>query len=278
MKISVASGKGGTGKTLVATNLAAVGDDPLLVDLDVEEPNDFHFFAGEVVDEQPAYRMLPAIDESLCDRCGKCAEICEFRSIAVLPNKVLVFPELCHACGACILLCPKKAISETDHPIGKIVRMSNGERELIFGELAVGEAMATPLIRQVKSKISSNTNAVIDCPPGISCPAVESVLGSDFCVLVTEPTKFGLHDLDLAVRMLRKIEVQSGVMINKYGIPGIDIESYCRDNSLRIIGRIPFDRKIAEKYANGELVTDERKYLPFFESILDNIKEAMGAT
>lgn len=278
MKLAVASGKGGTGKTLIATNLAAVVEGAYLVDLDIEEPNDYLFFNGKEIENSRAYRMVPSIDDNLCDRCGECAKVCEFRAIAVLTAKVLVFHELCHDCGACYLFCPKKAITEAEHEIGRIIKMRRGERELLYGRLKVGEGMSPPLIRQVIDNLPSDGgDIIIDCPPGTSCPVVESVRGSDFCLLVTEPTIFGLHDLQLAATMLAKFEIPAGVIINKDGISDADIVSFCEKKSLPILGRVPFSRNIAEKYAEGELLVADDAYRELFKSIWSNVQQEIGS-
>lgn len=273
MRIAIASGKGGTGKTLVATNIAEIAPDVLLVDLDVEEPNDYLFFEGEVIEKSVVGRLIPVIEDELCNRCGDCARICAYHAIAVLPLRVVVFNELCHGCGGCSLFCDAGAISEKEIDIGTLIRMKRGSRELIYGELKVGEAMAPPLIRRVKSQIPSDVDAILDCSPGTSCPVIESVRGSNYCLIVTEPTPFGLHDLDLTLKMLRRLKLPAGVVINKDGISGADVEGYCERHSLPILGRVPFSREIAEKYANGKLLVGDRTYAELFTSIWANVRE-----
>ena len=231
MIISVASGKGGTGKTLVATSLALSLKDRervQLLDCDVEEPND-HIFLS---------RLLPAAKRSVslslklmrekCTYCGKCAEVCAYHAIAVFAQHVLVFPNLCHGCGACSYLCPEKAITEEDREIGVVECGHSDGIEFAHGKLNVGEAMATPVIRKVKEKANRDGIVIIDVSPGTSCPVVESIKGSDFCLLVTEPTPFGLNDLALAVETVRKLEVPCGVVINRAGIGDSGVEEYCR--------------------------------------------------
>jgi len=276
MRISIASGKGGTGKTLVATNLAAVSDGALLVDLDVEEPNCHIFFGGDEVTRKQVCRPVPVIDTGRCTLCGNCAKVCEFHAIVVLPKQVLVFPELCHGCGACSMFCPEEAITEHDHPMGDVVRRESDGRRLLYGELRVGEASSAPLIRRVKSEIPDGASAVIDCPPGTACPAVECMKGSDICVLVTEPTPFGLHDLKLALEVCRKLRLRSGVFVNKQGIPGPDVRQFCEEHGVPVLGELEFGRAIAERYSRGELLIDSPAHRRVFEELRRSITEEQG--
>jgi MinD superfamily P-loop ATPase len=257
MKIAVASGKGGTGKTTLSVNLAYFNKIDLY-DLDVEEPNDHLFFKGESK-EEVVYRKIPKIIEDKCDYCGKCREVCEYHAIVVLKDKIFVFPELCHSCGACSYFCPNEAIEEVDRPIGKIVEVQS-DIKLTYGILNVGEATPVPIIRQLKKRIKGK--AVLDCPPGNSCPMVESVRDADVCILVCEPTPFSLHDLRLAMDVLKKLDVKYCVVINKYGLP-FDIESKI---DAEIIGKIPFSKDIAENYSRGELL---HNYADLFREIYD---------
>jgi MinD superfamily P-loop ATPase len=254
MIISVASGKGGTGKTLVATSLALSLIDKYkvqLLDCDVEEPNANILLRLAVNQSQPVYIPIPKVDETKCTYCGKCAEVCAYNAIAVLNEKVLVFPELCHGCGACSYLCPESAITEEGRQVGIVERGNSGNLELVQGRLAIGEAMAPPVIREVKKYIDPENMVIIDVPPGTSCPVVEAVEGSDFCLLVTEPTPFGLNDLSLAVEVVRKLGISSGVVINRVGIGGNEIEQYCHQEGIPILLRIPLDRNIAMLYSQG---------------------------
>ena len=269
----MASGKGGTGKTLIATNLAAVMDDSILVDLDVEEPNCYLFGVGIAESGEAVHRPVPSVDEDRCTLCGTCGDVCEFHAMVVLPKEVMVFSELCHGCGACALFCPERAIVETGHHVGEIVTATGGKFDLLYGRLRVGEAMPTHLIREVRGRIPERRDAVLDCPPGTSCASVESIRGSDLCILVTEPTPFGLHDLKLALRMTRKLGVPSTVFINKHGLPGPDVDKFCRDSEVPVIGRLPMERAIAERYSKGELMVDRGDYRETFESLRDAIKE-----
>ena len=277
VRVSVASGKGGTGKTLVATNLAAAAKDALLVDLDVEEPDCHLFFRGPEVSREVVNRKVPFVHEEACIHCGNCAKVCEFHAIVSLPMKVLVFEELCHGCGACSMFCPEDAIEERDHPIGEIVRVrTDGLRGLVYGQLRVGEASAAALIKTVKKSVPNNGLMIIDCPPGTACPAVESMRGSDLCVLVTEPTPFGLHDLKLALAVTRKLRVPSVVLINKAGLPGPDIGRFCSDAGVSVVGEIPMRREIAEVYSDGKLLVYDPEMRVMFDSILRRIMNEVG--
>ena len=268
MIISVASGKGGTGKTTIATSLALSWGQCQFLDCDVEEP-DAHIFLRPHINERISVGIpVPEVDESKCNFCGKCAEVCEFNAIVVIKKKILFFPELCHGCGGCSYICPEKAIKEVEREIGVIEKGKSGKIGFIHGILNVGEPMAPPLIRQVKRHINSGTNAIIDASPGTSCPVVEAVNGSDFCLLVTEPTPFGLNDLKLAVEMLRKLTIPCGVVINCADIGDEEVEQYCKDEDIPILMTIPWDRRIAEAYSRGIPLLDA---LPEFQDSLSQL-------
>ena len=254
MIISIASGKGGTGKTLVATSLALSlkeRDSVQLLDCDVEEP-DAHVLLKPTITHAEAVSIpVPKVDEDKCTYCGKCAEVCAYNAIAVMKQKVLVFTELCHGCGACSYLCPEKAISEEAKEIGVVESGYSGGVGFVQGRLAIGEAMAPPIIRQVKEHASHEDTVIIDVSPGTSCPVVESVKDSDFCLLVTEPTPFGLNDLALAVDMVNELEVPCGVVINRDGAGDSKVEEYCLGQGIPILLRIPLDVEIARLYSQG---------------------------
>lgn len=273
----MASGKGGTGKTLVATNLAAVAKNAMLVDLDVEEPNCHLFFTVSGESSEVVYRKVPAIDKDKCTLCGNCAKVCEFGAIVSLPRNIMIFDELCHGCGACSRFCPEDAVEERDHAMGEIIQANaEGLRGLVYGRLRIGEAAASTLIRRVKKRIPSDGLSVIDCPPGTACPAVESVRGSDICVLVTEPTPFGFHDLKLALAVTKKLRVPRVVLLNKVGLPGPDVEAFCDSNDIPIVGRIGHERTIAETYSEGRLLCSSDGHARLFRSVLSRILEEAG--
>lgn len=257
--ISVASGKGGTGKTTVAANLAlSLNENVQFLDCDVEEPNAHIFLKPEITHAQSIGVPIPQVDEEKCTYCGKCAQVCLYNAIAVVKEKVLVFPELCHGCGGCALLCPEKAIKEVNKPIGAVEEGKADSIQFIQGKLDIGEMMAPPLIRAVKRAANSNQIAIIDVSPGTSCPVIEAVKDSDFCILVTEPTPFGLNDLILAVEVLRKIKVPFGVVINRADVGDKKVDEYCQKEKIPILMRIPMDREIAISYSKGIPIVEEK--------------------
>ena len=258
MIISVASGKGGTGKTTVATNLAvSIGSDVQLLDCDVEAPN-AHLFINPVIElNKKVYTPVPQIDEEKCNFCKKCAEICRFKAIAVIKEIVLIFPELCHSCGGCMEVCPEKAITETGRELGVIEIGHRNNLAFAHGRLRIGEAMSPPLIREVRSYTRSNQLTIIDAPPGTSCPVIAAMKGADFVLMVTEPTPFGLHDLKLAVEAVKLLEIPRGLVINRSDIGDDGVQTYAKMENLPILMEIPFDRRIAEIYSRGKLIVEE---------------------
>ena len=282
MIVSVASGKGGTGKTLVATSLALSLSDNYkvqLLDCDVEEPNANILLHLAVNQSQPVYIPIPRVDETKCTYCGKCAEVCAYNAIVVLKGKVLVFPELCHGCGACSYLCPESAITEEGREVGVVERGGSGNLELVQGRLAIGEAMAPPVIREVRKYIDPANIVIIDVSPGTSCPVVEAVKGSDFCLLVTEPTPFGLNDLSLAVEVVRKLGIPCGVVINRVGVGSEEVEQYCHREGIPVLLRIPLDRNIATLYSRGvPLIEGMPRWREEFLRLFQDIKDIIAAS
>ncbi len=277
MIISVASGKGGTGKTLVATSLALSLKDRQkvqLLDCDVEEPND-HIFIKPVISGSEAVNILvPQVQEDKCAYCGRCAEVCAYHAIAVFSKTVLVFPNLCHGCGACSYLCPEKAIAEVGREIGVVECGYADGVDFVQGRLNVGEPMPTPVIRKVKEKANQESIVIIDVSPGTSCPVVQSIKGSDFCLLVTEPTPFGLNDLILAVETVKELGVPCGVVVNRAGTGDKRIEGYCSGENIPTMLTIPLDMEIARLYSQGiALVKGIPRYRKSFEVLFDRIRE-----
>ncbi len=283
MIIAVASGKGGTGKTSVATSLALYltgrNIPTIFLDCDVEEPNSSLILKPHIERVEKVGIPVPVIDFGKCTYCGRCAEVCAYNAIAVTKDNVLVFPELCHGCGGCSLLCPEGAISEKEREIGVIERGIADKIKFVQGRLNIGEPLSVPIIREVKAKgleFDRQINkgfVIIDSPPGASCPVIESVKGSDFVILVTEPTPFGLHDLKIAVETVEKLSIPFGVVINKDCTGDDSVNSYCAERKIEVLMRIPFRREIAELYSKGiTMIEAEVRVEGMFEDLLSRIK------
>jgi len=278
MILSIASGKGGTGKTTVATNLAvSLGPDIQLLDCDVEEPNS-HLFIHPIVEKTETITTpVPEVNEEKCNLCGKCAEICEFKAIVVIGETVLCFHELCHSCGGCMEVCPEKAITETGRELGIIERGRRNGLEFIHGRLRVSEAMSPPLIKKVRSFARPDKLSIIDAPPGTSCPVIAAMKGADFVLLVTEPTPFGLYDLKLAFEAVKILGIPCGLVINRSDIGDDKVKEYAESEGLPILMEIPFDRFIAEAYSRGEILVEvmpewKEKFVELYHSIKNIVK------
>jgi MinD superfamily P-loop ATPase len=289
MKISLASGKGGTGKTTVAVNLAlalaGLGESVTYADCDVEEPNGHIFLRSMWESSESVGIPIPAVDSSLCTDCGECGAICRFSAIVCLGGTAMTFPELCKGCGGCSMVCAEKAISESVREVGVVetgsVRVTDGdgseEIHFVHGKLRIGEAQSPPLIRRVKERIPDEGVTLLDAPPGTSCPVIETIRGSDFVLLVTEPTPFGLNDLKLAVEMVRKIDIPFAVGVNRAGIGDDGVERYCRDEGIKIMLEIAYDRRIAEAYSRGiPILTALPEYGALFEDVGRKILEGQS--
>ncbi len=253
MKIAVASGKGGTGKTTVAVAIATASSTPVeYVDCDVEEPNGSIFLKPEVTRTETVCVQVPAIDEAVCTSCGRCASFCRFNALVSLGTPPLVFPELCHSCGGCEIVCPVGAISWDDNPVGQLsFGVNSNGISVIQGKLSVGSVLAPPVIRAAKGAAAGSGLTVIDCPPGTSCPVIEALSDADFVMLVTEPTPFGLHDLKLAVETVRVLGLPFSVVINRSDEGDQGVEQYCEVEKIDVMVRIPHRREVAEIYSRG---------------------------
>ncbi len=282
MRLAIASGKGGTGKTTVATNLAQVaaadGRAVAYLDCDVEEPNGHLFLKPTIEQQQPINKLLPMVDLGRCTFCGRCSQVCRYGAIACVNNQVLIFAELCHSCGGCMLACAFDAMREVPKPIGELRQGMAGPIHFIEGRLNVGEAMSPPAIRAVKAAVEKGDRrhlperpegcsaqmepvpffdlTILDCPPGTSCPVIASIHGSDLVLLVTEPTPFGLHDLKLAVEMVRALKLPLAVVLNRCDIGDNQVRQYCASQRIAILAEIADDRAVAEAYSRGQLACD----------------------
>jgi len=281
--IAIASGKGGTGKTTLAANLAWVaaseGRDVWYLDCDVEEPNGHLFLKPQITESGPVTMPVPEVNAEKCTLCGKCAEICQYSAIVCVGKKVLTFHELCHACGGCWLVCPTGAISETPREVGTLEQGRAGRVGFVHAHLGIGEAMVTHVIRTVKRRLPEAGMAILDAPPGTSCPVVETVRGSDHVVLVTEPTPFGLNDLQLAVETVRELGLPLSVVINRSDAGDAQVRNYCLDSGIEILAEIPDDRRVAEAYSRGLMVSDvipdyRERIRELFEKLVERLEKA----
>jgi len=275
--LSIASGKGGTGKTTVAVNLARSLGRVQLLDCDVEAPNDHLLIHPKEVGSRPVHIMVPRVLEERCDYCGKCSEFCNFNAIFVAQGKILIFSELCHSCGGCSKVCPRKAIVEEEKEVGRVRWGRSGDIELVWGELKVSEPVPGPVIEAVKDRMQRGETVIIDAAPGASCPVVDAVYGSDFCLLVTEPTPFGLHDLKMIVEVIKIMGIPVGVVVNRAGIGDRGVYDYCEGEGIPILLEIPFDRRIAELYSRGVPFVEEmpewrERFLSLFEKIREEVR------
>ncbi|MFH1914208.1 MAG: ATP-binding protein [Pseudomonadota bacterium] len=285
MIYAIASGKGGTGKTTVASSLISLWDGPVTaVDLDVEEPNLHLFLKPEIHRTDPAYIEIPVADEAKCTLCRACSTLCQFKAITVMGDTLLIFPEMCHGCGGCIAVCPEGALSPGQRRLGEICHGRAGNARFIMGRLRVGEAMSPPLMRQVKALFADmiaeddKADIIVDAPPGVSCPAVSAVIDADCVVLVTEPTPFGLHDFKLAWEAFSPFGIPMGAVINRAGIGDDSVQRFCADKGIPIWAEIPFDRAVAEAYSRGEVVAQAVAPLRgTFRQLRRNMREAAMA-
>lgn len=278
MKIAIASGKGGTGKTTVAVNLASflaqANQQVQYIDCDVEEPNGHLFLRPEIHRKTTAQVMVPIVDEKKCTACGECGAKCQYHAIVNLPKETLIFPELCHGCGLCTLLCPEGAITEGEREIGYIEEGSSTRNiDFLQGVLRIGEPMAVPLIRMVKKEEKENRLRIIDAPPGTSCPVVATLADADVVVMVTEPTPFGLHDLKIAVSVAHILNIPTGIVINRSQGEYAPLAEYLKSKGLMVLAEIPEDREIAARYSRGEIIIDA---LPLYRDYMVDLVENIG--
>ncbi|MCG8533453.1 MAG: ATP-binding protein [Desulfovibrionales bacterium] len=284
MIIAVASGKGGTGKTTVTAALAANWSTPVAaVDLDVEEPNLHLFLHPAITGTEKGYIEVPKADESMCNSCGACAELCQFKAIALIGDTLLTFPDMCHGCGGCIAVCPTGALTQDSRELGELCHGTSGDISFHMGRLRIGEAMCPPLMKLVKNEVFSShaegsRDIILDSPPGASCPAVCAVQDADCVVLVTEPTPFGFYDFKIAYEAFSVFNKPMGVVVNKAGIGNAEVYDFCKEHNIPIWAEIPFDKKIAEAYSTGSVITDAVPSLkPAFAELTRSIQESVHA-
>lgn len=276
MRISVLSGKGGTGKTFISVNLAYAARDALYIDCDVEAPNGRIFLKPSLQRSEHVKVMLPKINNCMCDGCKICVDFCKFNALAYANDKLLLFQELCHSCGGCILLCPQKALSESNRVIGSIQYGKSGPVNTRTGILNIGEAVGIPIIEELLTNLPEEKLVVVDCPPGSSCAVMESIKDSDFCVLVAEPTLFGIQNLSMVHELVKLFEKPYGVVINK-ALEGENIaKEYCKKSGIPILSKIPFDADIGRLNSQGQLVAEREDYLGLFKDLLERIRGEMG--
>ncbi len=278
MIISIASGKGGTGKTTIATNLALSLGEVQLIDCDVEEPNANIFLNTKIKDREDISVSTPDISKTKCDFCGKCSEFCAYNALAVVPSDILVFPELCHSCGGCELVCPQNAVDWRERVVGRVEHGIVESIDFYHGLLNVGEIQAIPVIKALKRKVDKNKNVILDAPPGTSCPVIETVGNSDYCILVTEPTPFGLHDLKLAVEVVKHLSIPYGIIINRDGVGDNRVELFCQNEKIPVLMKIPHNEKIAQLYSRGipfvnELSVWRARFQNLFRKIQSEVKQ-----
>ena len=279
MIISIASGKGGTGKTTVSTNLAlSINQDVQLLDCDVEEPN-AHLFLNPIIEKnEPVLAPVPQIDLEKCTFCKKCMEICRFGAIAVLKKDVLIFENLCHSCGGCFEVCPEDAIIEKKRSLGEIEHGKAEKISFIHGRLDIGQVMVPPIIKKVRSYSDPDSVTIIDAPPGTSCPVIAAMSRADFILLVTEPTPFGLHDLKLAVETVKILDIPHGLVINRAGLGNDEVKNYANREDIPVLMEIPFDKKIAQIYSKGEMIVDRLpEYKEKFQILFEKIRQLVEA-
>ena len=280
MRIAVLSGKGGTGKTLVSVNLAAVSKESTYIDCDVEEPNGHLFFKPEGVQEEEISVKIPKVDNELCNGCRKCVDFCKFNALAYIKNKMIVFDEICHSCGGCILVCPEKALTEKAKVIGKVQKGVSDEVTVWTGILNTGEATGIPIIKKLLSEKNpqANKQTIIDCPPGSACIVMESIKDADCCILVAEPTLFGVHNLNMVYELVKLFNKPFGVVLNKCLEEENPAEKFCLEKNIKILGRIPFDTNLGTLNSNAEIaVTKDEKYRDMFSSLFNMVSSFINS-
>lgn len=279
MKIAVLSGKGGTGKTLVAVNLAAAAQRSTYIDCDVEEPNGHLFFKPEILQEEEITVKIPRVEDILCQGCRRCVDFCQFNALAYIKEKLLVFEEVCHSCGGCILLCPEKALTEKEKGIGKVQKGLSDQVRVHTGVLNIGEVSGVPIIKKLLGENKSDKNepesdqlTFIDCPPGSACSVMESIKDADYCLLIAEPTLFGVHNLNMVHELVKIFNKPCGVVLNKSLEGENPAETFCLEKNIRILSRLPFDHELGRLNSNAEIaVRKSEHYKALFSALLETV-------
>jgi MinD superfamily P-loop ATPase len=274
MKVAVLSGKGGTGKTLVSVNLAAASEKSIYIDCDVEEPNGHLFFKPSIDKEKDITVKIPKVNAELCSGCRKCVDFCKFNALAYIKDKLLVFDELCHSCGGCVMLCPQKALTEKEKTIGKIEKGSSENVLVSTGILNIGESSGVPIIKSLLdySSTKSDGPVFIDCPPGTACIVMESIKDADYCILVAEPTLFGVHNLSMVYELINVFNKPFGVVLNKCISDENPAEQFCLERNINILGQIPFENELGVLNSNAEIaVRVNKRYRELFSSLLGSV-------
>lgn len=276
MTVAVLSGKGGTGKTLLSVNLAAAAGKSTYIDCDVEEPNGHLFFRPDGVREEAVSVKIPEVNHELCNGCRVCVDFCNFNALAYIKDKLMVFEEVCHSCGGCMLLCPEKALAEKEKVIGVVQKGASNQVTVRTGILNTGEATGIPIIKKLltENKVQTDDLTFIDCPPGSACIVMESIQDADYCILVAEPTLFGVHNLNMVYELVSLFHKPFGVVLNKCQEGENPAERFCLEKGIKIIGRIPFDKELGTLNSNGKIAAREsRKYHGLFTSLLETVKK-----
>lgn len=270
MKIAVLSGKGGTGKTLVSVNLAAAAEEAIYIDCDVEEPNGYLFLKPKNVVGEKVLIKIPEVDEKLCSGCRKCVDFCKFNALAYIGKKLIVFKEVCHSCGGCVLLCPEKALTERDKVIGEVQKGVSENVTVITGILNTGEASGIPIIKKLLEESSKRDKLTfIDCPPGSACIVMESIKDADYCILVAEPTLFGVHNLNMVYELVKLFNKPHGAVLNKCLDGENPSEAFCIEKGIKILGKIPFENELGTLNSNALIsVRKSKKYWALFSFLL----------
>jgi MinD superfamily P-loop ATPase len=269
MNIAVLSGKGGTGKTFVSVNLSCVAGRAAYVDCDVEEPNGHLFFKPQITRKTPVTVSIPQVDAAKCTGCRVCVDFCQFNALALIRQKLMVFQEICHSCGGCVLFCPEKALEERQREIGRIEEGQTGRVSFLSGCLNTGEVSGVPIIRKMMSMLPGECTAVFDCPPGSACAVMESILKADYCLLVAEPTLFGVHNLAMVHELVRLFGKPFGAVLNKC-LPGSNpAQRFCEEHNIPVLAKIPYDQKLGRINSQGLVaVRESRRYQALFVQLL----------